>query len=61
MVTIKELIRKAYLIRSQITGDKSDIEEIIDWFEDYLKCIEIEKDWQQWKDENKRDSGEPWI
>lgn len=61
MITIRELIRKAYLIRSQITGDKSNIEEIIDWLEEHLKYLESEKECHRWQDENNRDSGEPWI
>lgn len=61
MRRIEELIRKAYLIKSQINGDKLDIEEIIDWLEDYLERVKAEKDLQEWRDENKRDSGEPWI
>lgn len=61
MRKIEELIRKAYLIKSQINGDKSDIKEIIDWLEDYLERVKAEKDLQEWRDENKRDSGEPWI
>ena len=61
MTTIKELIHKAYLVRLQITGDRSNIEEIIDWLEEYLEHLESEKEWQHWRDENSRDSGEPWI
>lgn len=61
MRKIEELIRKAYLIKSQINGDKLDIEEIIDWLEDYLERVKAEKILQEWRDENKRDSGEPWI
>lgn len=58
MKTVRELIHKAHLIRSKIE-DKSNIEEIIDWLEEYLEHLESEKEWQYWKDENSRDSGEP--